>query len=195
MWPLLVCSLASVTVTIERLLFWWRIRRRQADGVIEDILRLAGEGDFAHAIARGEGARDYIAHVLAAGLAHRDHGLAEGLQVAAQEQIERMKRGLGLLDTIITLAPLLGILGTVLGIIESFDVLAEAGIGDPRAVTGGIAKALITTAAGLSVAIVTLIPYNGLKSAVGRAAGLLENAATRLEVACRRGREEPDAPA
>jgi len=193
MWPLLVCSLVSLTVTIERLLFWWRLRRGRDDGLLEDILVHTEAGDFASAVTAGGGTRDCAVRALAAGLAHRAHGLAEGLQVAAEDEIASMRRGMNVLDTIVTLAPLLGILGTVLGIIESFDVLAEAGIGDPRAVTGGIAKALITTAAGLSVAIMTLIPYNWLISVVERATRRLESATTRLEVAYRKGLEKSDA--
>ena len=98
-----------------------------------------------------------------------------------------MKHGLNVLDTIITMAPLLGILGTVLGIIQSFDLLGQSGIQDPKAVTGGIAQALITTAAGLSVALVTLVPFNILVSRVQRATRLLENVTTQLEIAHRKG--------
>jgi len=182
MWPLLLCSLVSVTITLERLLFWWRVGRRRDDHAADGIIEAVESGQEPAAPSRG----DYATHVLLSALEHREHGLTEALQTSAQDEIARMRRGLGVLDTIITLAPLLGILGTVMGIIESFDVLAEAGIGDPRAVTGGIAKALITTAAGLSVAIVTLIPYNAFVAAVQGATARLQNAGTRLEVACRK---------
>ncbi len=152
-------------------------------------------GDFEGAASVGSGATDVAARVLHSGLAQRAHGLSESMEVAAEREIARMKRGLGILDTIVTLAPLLGILGTVLGIIASFDMLGQGGIDDPRAVTGGIAQALITTAAGLSVAIVTLIPYNYLLHAVERVTTELESAATRLEVAYRKGLEKRDASA
>ncbi len=71
-----------------------------------------------------------------------------------------LKSRLGVLDTIITLAPLLGLLGTVIGMISSFGIMSEAGLGQPHAVTGGVAEALIATATGLLIAILTLIPYN-----------------------------------
>ena len=74
--------------------------------------------------------------------------------------LEGLTRGLNLLDTIITISPLLGILGTVLGIIESFDLLQAAGIRNPTAIIGGVAEALITTAAGLTIAIPSLVFYN-----------------------------------
>ena len=112
------------------------------------------------------------------------------MQVAAENEIARMKRGLNVLDTIITMAPLLGILGTVLGIIESFDLLGMSGIEDPKAVTGGIAQALITTATGLSIALATLVPFNYLVSRVQKATKGLENVTTRFEVAYRRGLED-----
>ena len=98
------------------------------------------------------------------------------------EEIKRMKRYLPVLDTLITAAPLLGILGTVIGIIHSFDMLGRAGIQDPQAVTSGIAQALITTAAGLLIAIFTLFPYNYFMSKVEKAASRIEKYATSLEI-------------
>jgi len=195
MWPLLLCSVLSVTISVERALFWLRHRRRRDRRLIEDILVRTENGDFEGAAALGAGATDVGVRVLSCGLAQRAHGLSESMQVAAQDEIAHMKRGLSILDTIITLAPLLGILGTVLGIIASFDMLGASGIDDPRAVTGGIAQALITTAAGLSVAIVTLIPYNYLVHAVEHATLHLENVTTRLEVAYRKGLETRNASA
>ncbi len=89
---------------------------------------------------------------------------------------------MGVLDTIIMVAPLLGILGTVVGIISSFDMLGEMGIGDPRAVTGGIAQALISTAAGLTIAIATVFPFNYFNSRIDYAALAIEKYATSLEI-------------
>jgi biopolymer transport protein ExbB len=82
----------------------------------------------------------------------------------------------------ITAAPLLGILGTVIGIIHSFDMLGQAGIQDPQAVTSGIAQALLTTAAGLLIAIFTLFPYNYFMAKVEKAATRIEKYATSLEI-------------
>ena len=187
MWPLLACSVVSLAVTLERLVFWWRLRWRRSTGTVEAVVVRTERGDCEGALAAGEGTRDLAAGVLLAGLAHRDFGLSEAMQIAAGDEIARMRRGLVLLDTIITMAPLLGILGTVLGIIESFDLLGTSGIEDPKAVTGGIAQALITTAAGLSVALVTLVPFNYFVAKVQQATKALEALATRFEVAYRRG--------
>jgi biopolymer transport protein ExbB len=89
---------------------------------------------------------------------------------------------MGVLDTMITVAPLLGIFGTVIGIIVSFDMLGTAGIEDPRAVTSGIAQALITTATGLGIAILSVFPYNYFNTKVENAARLIEKYATSLEI-------------
>ena len=88
-----------------------------------------------------------------------------------------------MLYTIVTVAPLLGILGTVLGIIDSFDLLSDAGIQNPQAVLGGIAQALITTAAGLTVAVISLLPMNYFLSRLQKQAELIADLATQLELA------------
>jgi biopolymer transport protein ExbB len=186
MWPLLGCSLVSLTITIERLLFWWHQKCAFSRNRIEAILDRVDAKDYDGAAnVKGMG-RDAVSSVLAAGLRHREHGLSEAMQVEAGSRIDAMKQGLSVLDTIVTMAPLLGILGTVLGIIASFDLLGASGIEDPKAVTGGIAQALITTAAGLTVAIVSLIPLNYFVARTQRETRRLEQIATQFEVACRR---------
>ncbi|MEA3222516.1 MAG: MotA/TolQ/ExbB proton channel family protein [Thermodesulfobacteriota bacterium] len=187
MWPLLVCSLVSVTVIIERAIFWWRQDKRRTSMLVEEILRHTEEGNFEGATSIGSGISDVVVRVLTSALVHKDDGPLENMQIAAQDEIEEMKRGMGVLDTIITMAPLLGILGTVIGIIESFNLLGLAGIEEPRAVVGGVAQALITTAAGLSVALITLIPFNYLITKVDKAAKHLEKITARFEVAYKKG--------
>lgn len=186
MWPLFGCSLVSLTITIERLLFWWRQKCAFSAGRIEKILELADAKDYKGAASVDGVGLDAVSGVLAAGLKHREHGLSEAMQVEAGTRIDAMKQGLSVLDTIVTMAPLLGILGTVLGIIASFDLLGASGIEDPKAVTGGIAQALITTATGLAVAIVSLIPLNYFVARTQRETRRLEQTATQFEVACRR---------
>jgi len=187
MWPLLICSLVSLTITVERLIFWWRDARRKRTDLAGRIVRAVEQGNDAQALALRHAAPDAVARVLLAGIADRAHGLRESMEAAATEEIEHMRWGLGVLDTIVTMAPLLGILGTVLGIIASFDLLGRSGIQDPKAVTGGIAQALITTATGLAVALVTLVPFNYFVHRVQRAAKIIEQAATRFEIVCRKG--------
>ena len=101
---------------------------------------------------------------------------------AAADEVERMRRYLPVLDTMITVAPLLGIFGTVIGIISSFEILGTTGIEHPREVTVGIAQALITTASGLGIAILSVFPYNYFLSRTERATLLIEKYATSLEI-------------
>jgi len=185
MWPLLACSLISLTVIIERAVFWARQRRQPA--LMTEMFRLTEEGRFEDARARGAESRDVAVRMLVAGLVSRKHGFVEGMEVAAAEEVDRQKRGLGILDTIITLSPLLGIFGTVTGIIQAFDFLSLKGVPDPQAVTAGIAEALITTAAGLTVALMTLIPYNAYVHRVERSAQILGQIGTQFEMAYRQG--------
>ncbi len=187
MWPLLLCSLISLTVTIERCIFLWKGRKQKDGKLVSDLFHLTEEGRFDEALSNGSETRDPDAVVLMSGLAQRDFGFRESMEAEAEEQIERMKRGLNILDTIITMAPLLGILGTVLGIIQSFDFLSVSGVQDPKAVVGGIAQALITTAAGLTVALLTLIPFNYFTARVEKTARDFEKLGSRFEVAYQKG--------
>jgi biopolymer transport protein ExbB len=198
MWPLLFCSLLSLTISLERILFWWREKRRRDSLLLEKIFRMTEAGDvdgllsLVRGMAAGLGSLDFTARILLSGFAHRRRGYRESMEIAAEDEIARMKQGLNVLDTIITMAPLLGILGTVLGIINSFDLLGNSGIEDPKAVTGGIAQALITTAAGLTVALMTLVPFNYLVARVNIAAVHINKTAMRYEAALRGGLEKGD---
>jgi biopolymer transport protein ExbB len=185
MWPLLACSLISLTVIIERAVFWARQRRQPS--LMEEAFRLTEAGRFEEALSRARRSRDAAVLMMAAGLDSRRHGLTEGMEVAASEEVDRQKRGLGILDTIITLSPLLGIFGTVTGIIQAFDFLSLKGVPDPQAVTSGIAEALITTAAGLTVALMTLIPYNAYVHRVERSTKILGQIGTQFEMAYKQG--------
>ncbi len=187
MWPLLVCSVVSLAIIAERLLFWIRATGQRDDPLVCRLFDLTEAGDFDAAVELGSASPSMAVRVLMAGLTHRAYGLIPTMEAAAVSEIESMKRGLSVLDTIITLAPLLGILGTVAGIIDSFDLLGEAGIEDPQAVTGGIARALITTATGLSVAIVTLLPYNAFTRRVEKVTKYLEKLTTHYEVTYQKG--------
>jgi biopolymer transport protein ExbB len=182
MYPLLACSLVSLTVILERSLFWVREKGQANNAVIDEILELARFRKYDEIKVKTEGAADYVLRVLVCGLVHREYSLSKALEMAAMDEIKRMKKYLPVLDTVITASPLLGILGTVIGIIHSFKMLGMSGIQDPQAVTAGIAQALITTAAGLLIAILTLFPYNYFMSNVEKAAARIEKYATSLEI-------------
>jgi biopolymer transport protein ExbB len=182
MYPLLICSILSVTIIIERAIFWMRMRRISDRPLVFQILEMTERGAYDAAYEAGKKSKDYIVQMLLNGIAHRNYSLPRALEMGADEALKRMRRSLNILDTIITVAPLLGIFGTVLGIINSFDILGLAQIAQPQIVTKGIAQALITTAAGLAVAIVTVIPYNYFLSRIDHFSKELEQFATSLEI-------------
>ncbi len=196
MWALLGCSVLALTMVIERAIFWWRHSMSVDDELIERILSLAENREYSKAVAECGGAKDPAVKMIGAGLAHREHCLGEAMAARAAVEVEKMKRGMPVLDTIITMSPMLGILGTVTGIIKSFNLLGESGLDDPRAATAGLGEALITTAAGLVVALVTLLPHNYFVARIQSAAQRLERIGSELEVvyARRTGKTEGAAP-
>jgi biopolymer transport protein ExbB len=177
--PLLICSIIALAVVIERFLFWRRISVRDT---AEEIFSLVERGEITKAVDVGRATESPLTRVLLSGLVHRNPSAAKALEVAAQKEIPVLKKRLTILDTIITLAPLLGLLGTVTGMIGSFDIMSQAGLGQPHAVTGGVAEALIATATGLLIAILTLVPYNYFTSRVEEEMEEIEYYASRLEL-------------
>lgn len=177
--PLLACSVTSLAVVLERCWFWWR-RRSAADA--ERALELARAGKFDDAVEVACGSRSAVARVLAAGIECRSTSPAPAMEAVAKAELGDMRRFLPVLDTIVTLSPLLGLLGTVTGMISAFGVMASSGINQPHAITGGVAEALIATAAGLGIAIVTLVPYNYFSAKAERTLDEIERVGSRLEL-------------
>ena len=177
--PLVVCSVLSLAVTLERAWFWWRAR---ATGGADDVLKLAAAGKWDDAVEQARASRAPQVRVLAQGLEHREDDPTLAMQAAARDESARMRRALPVLDTIITLSPLLGLLGTVTGMIAAFGVMTTAGVNQPTAITGGVAEALIATAAGLGIAIVSLVPYNYFLARTERALDEIEGYGSRLEL-------------
>jgi biopolymer transport protein ExbB len=180
--PLLACSLVALTVVIERAIFWVALSRRSDTALLNEVMGLCESGDWEAVRLKTAGARDYVIKIIIIGILHRDFSMTKAMESAAADQIKRMRRFMGVLDTMITVAPLLGIFGTVIGIIQSFEALGATGIDRPVAVTAGIAQALITTAAGLGIAILSVIPYNFFDSLCEQAALRIEKYATSLEI-------------
>ena len=177
--PLAACSVLSLTVILERAWFWWRARPA---GDCDRVLDLAAAGKWDDAMQHARVSREVAAGVLLEGLGHRTTAPTLAMEGATRTEISRLRRGLAALDTIVTLSPLLGLLGTVTGMIAAFGVMSASGMSQPHAITGGVAEALIATACGLGIAIVTLIPYNVFSARVERAVADIERQATRLEV-------------
>ena len=182
MYPLLVCSIISLTIIIERIFFWIGISMERNQKRVDEVLSLTRKGDWDLVRQKASGSQNYVIRMMISGILHREYSLIKAMESAAADELYRMQRFMGVLDTMITVAPLLGILGTVIGIIRSFDMLGASGVGAPQAVTGGIAQALITTAAGLTISIITVFPYNYFNSRIKRAAGIMEKYATSFEI-------------
>jgi len=181
MWPLLATSLVAVTVVFERLLFLIREQLRRKPEVVETILGGVERNEVAVAIKAGSGSSDFVARTIVYALEHGEKSLSNALLRAANHELKRYNRGLAVLDTIITLAPLLGLFGTVTGMIHAFGLIGGE-LDSPTAITGGVAEALIATAFGLGIAITALIPFNYLNARLEAARLEIQDAATHLEL-------------
>jgi biopolymer transport protein ExbB len=179
MWPLLLLSILGITVVIWR----WAALRQATRNVPELMHELRAKlvgGDVAGAIGVCESVRGPVASIVKAGLLRHGRPKDEvemGLQDASAHELAMLERGLPILATIATIAPLLGFLGTVTGMINSFDALAAVGLNNPAAVAKGISEALITTAAGLIIAIPVQMAYNYLITRVNDLVRSMESAA------------------
>ena len=181
MWPILLVSIVALTVVIERI-FWWGGRWFRRDPKrIEKVFTAIEVGDVAEASRLSRDSRDPVLRMMWNGLNHQHASLQGALQVAAGIEIKRAGRFLVVMDTLVTLAPLLGLLGTITGLMKSFSFLGNEELA-VQAVTGGIAEALIATACGLGIAIFALIPFNFFTSRVSNLEFELQTAATNLEV-------------
>lgn len=165
MWPIATTLLLAVGVLIERT-YWWISLQRLIRSDAQDKAREAlGTGDFGTAWQLGTQANDPFLRNLNEGISHAHTSMLAAMQLHATKWIERSEARMWVLATIITLAPLLGLLGTVVGLMGSFASLGDEALGVAN-VTGGIAEALIATAAGLFIAIGCLLPYNFFRKRV-----------------------------
>ena len=181
MWPILIISITALAVVLERV-FWWLGRWMRRDPKrIEKVFTAIEVGDVAEASRLSRDSRDPVLRMMWNGLNHQHASLQGALQVAAGIEIKRAARFLVVMDTLVTLAPLLGLLGTIVGLMKSFGELGNDELA-VVAVTGGISEALIATACGLGIAIFALIPFNFFTSRVSNLEFELQTAATNLEV-------------
>jgi biopolymer transport protein ExbB len=181
MWPILIVSIIGLTVVIERIIWWTGRWFRRDPKRIEKVFTAIEVGDVAEASRLSRDSRDPVLRMMWNGLNHQHASLQGALQVAAGIEIKRAGRFLVVMDTLVTLAPLLGLLGTITGLIRSFSFLGNEELA-VQAVTGGIAEALIATACGLGIAIFALVPFNFFTSRVSNLEFELQTAATNLEV-------------
>jgi biopolymer transport protein ExbB len=182
MWPMLLVSLVTFTVIFERVVVLYREKRRRQPEALRKMSKEIAKGNILGAAVTGEVSSDFVARCLSYALRHTESSFASAYQQQAARELRRFSRGTLLLDTVITLAPLMGLLGTVTGMIHAFGLMGANELEAPAAITGGIAEALIATAFGLGIAICALIPFNWLNSRVEEAQHELQDAGTQAEL-------------
>jgi biopolymer transport protein ExbB len=182
MWPIILCSVAALAIVGERL---WTLhpQRVMPRGLLQKVWQLVENNQINDKVIAALQQNSPLGRVLAAGLANRHRSrevLMERLEDTGRHVVHELERFLNTLGTIASIAPLLGLLGTVTGIIKAFNAITQGGMGDPRMLSGGISEALITTAAGLLVAIPALIAYRYLRGRVDRIVIEMEKDAIQL---------------
>jgi biopolymer transport protein ExbB len=179
MYPIVAVLVVAVAVILERIV-WWSIQTARRDsGKLDKVYAAMEQGNIPGAINLARGSKDPLVRTVWHGLNH-EHASVEGaLQIASGLEIQRAARFMSVMDTTITLAPLLGLLGTVTGIMGSFNFVGQADLA-PAKVSGGIAEALIATACGLGIAIFTLVFFNFFNARVARLQFELESTSNNV---------------
>jgi biopolymer transport protein ExbB len=185
MWPILIVSLLMLTVAIERMLFIIRENRRREPELVDKMLEKVEANDIDGAVDLGKKSQDYVARIMVYALTHKEHSLGNAFTRAASQEMQRFSQGLPTLDTCITAAPLLGLLGTVTGMMKTFGALggSSGDIGAAAgAITGGVAEALIATMCGIAIAVMGLLPFNYLNARSEEARHDIEDASNSLSI-------------
>jgi len=159
MLPLILCSIMAMAIIAER---FWSLQKNKVlpPELVSQVWRIARDNKLDDTILRRLKNSSSLGFILAAGLANSHHGrdvMKECVEEAGRQVVHELERFLNTLGTIASISPLLGLLGTVVGMIQAFSAIVEQGIGDPTILASGISVALITTATGLTVAIPSLI--------------------------------------
>ncbi len=185
MWPILIVSFLMFTVAIERVLFIVRENHRRDPELVDKMLEKVESNDIDGAVELGKKSQDYVARIMVYALTHKEHSLGNAFTRAASQEMQRFGQGLPTLDTCITAAPLLGLLGTVTGMMGTFAAL-NSGTGDigsaATKITGGVAEALIATMCGIALAVLGLLPFNYLNARSEEARHDIEDASNSLEI-------------
>ena len=170
---LLISSILGLTIIVDRFIYFTRIKS-QDNSLAPKLISLIKDKELKAAIALCETAKSPLANIVMSGLKNSDMP-KESMQSASNKELPRLERFISALSTISTVAPLLGLLGTILGMIQSFAVISVAGSGNPSALASGIANALLTTAAGLIIAIPTVVFYNYFVNTLNERILFIEN--------------------
>jgi biopolymer transport protein ExbB len=188
MWPMILLSFVLLTVVVERLLFIFRENASREPEVVEKMLEAVERRDVEGALVLGKKSKDFIAKILVYSLSNRQYSLSNAFIRASGQELARFSQGMATLDTCITAAPLLGLLGTVTGMMRTFGALGGGDIGAAAgAITGGVAEALIATAFGLLLAIIGLLPYNYLNARAEQAKQDVADVSHALEILLKKG--------
>ncbi len=182
MWPILLVSFLGITVIVERMLFILRENSHREPEVVEKMLESVEKGDIDSALAIGKQSKDFVARILVYSLNNKEYSMHNAFIRAASQELARFQQGMATLDTVITAAPLLGLLGTVTGMMKTFGSMSGDLSSAAGAITGGVAEALIATACGLAIAIVGLLPYNYLNARTEEAKHEVADASNALEI-------------
>jgi biopolymer transport protein ExbB len=182
MWPIILCSIVAAAIILERL---WTLQDRRVLPVdlTQKVWKLVESDQVNDKVIAALEQNSPLGRLLAAGLANRHRSrelIMERLEDTGRHVAHELERFLNTLGTIAGVSPLLGLLGTVTGIIKAFNAINAGSGGDPRMMSGGIAEALVATAAGLCVAIPSLIAYRYLRGRVDRIIVEMEKQALRL---------------
>ncbi len=183
MYPLLLCSVFALAVSLERSYYLLR-SRIDVDDLLADVKTALLQDRVLEAMQIAKRSRGPVAALVMAGLGqygNEEKVVEAHLEDVAKQEVYKLERRLPFLDAIVTIAPLLGLLGTVTGIIRSFNVLAALqGLATPSVLSAGIAEALLATAMGLIIAIPTMAFYAYLSSLVDRRILDMNRAATQV---------------
>jgi biopolymer transport protein ExbB len=192
MWPMITLSFVALTVVVERLLFIVRENASRDHELVEKMLEKVEGRDVDGAVALGEKSKDFVARVLVYALSNRDTSLSNAFIRASNQELARFQQGLATLDTVITAAPLCGLLGTVTGMMGTFGSLGGGGDIASKAagITGGVAEALIATACGLAIAVSALFPFNYLNARLEEARHEVEDVSNALELIIKKSEAE-----
>ena len=183
MWPIIILSFLTLTVVVERIIFAIRESATREPEGVEKMLEKVEARDVEGAVALGRKSKDFIARILVYALTHKEHSLHNAFIRASNQELTRYQQGMSTLDTCITAAPPVGLLGTVTGMMNTFGALSGGDIGAAAGqITGGVAEALIATAGGLAIAITGLLPYNYINAKTEEAKHDVSDASNALEL-------------